>query len=121
MTNRSGRKGWAGEAPVLDWLKKRGFFRAYRLRTQGVADKGDIGGIDEACIEVKNQGVYRLAEWMQETEKEKANAKARIGALVVKPKGVGNTRVDSWWVITTLSDFTTLLIDADYGPHKGEQ
>lgn len=119
MTNRAGKKGWLGEAPVESWFKNCGFNRAYRLRNQGVNDKGDIGGIDEAVIEVKNWGTYKFAEWMRETEKEKANAGARLGALVVKPRGVGETRVGSWWVMMTLTDFTTLLIDADYGPREG--
>ena len=117
--NRSGNKGWRGEAPVLDWLKNCGFHRAYRLRTQGVNDKGDVGGIDEAVIEIKNHGIYKFAEWMKETHTEKQNAQARLGALIVKPKGIGDTRVGSWWVMMTLSDFTTLLIDADYGPREG--
>lgn len=119
MTNRSGKKGWAGEAPVLAWFKARGFYRAYRLRTQGAKDRGDIGGIDGAVIEVKNHGVYKFAEWMKETAVEKANADARLGALVVKPKGVGETKVGQWWVVMTLADFTTLLADADYGPREG--
>lgn len=119
MTNRSGKKGWAGESPVWNWFKDHGFHRSYRLRTQGVMDKGDIGGIDDIAIEIKNQGTYKFAEWMKETEKEKANANARLGALVVKPKGIGETRVGSWWVMMTLSDFTTLLIDANYGPRDG--
>lgn len=114
--NRSGRKGWAGEAPVLAWFQGRGFHRTYRMRTQGAADKGDIGGIDEACIEVKNHGVYKFAEWMKETAVEKANAGARVGALVIKPKGVGEKNIRDWWVTMTLEDFTQLLIDAGYGP-----
>jgi len=117
--NSSGKKGYAGEAPVLAWFKARGFFRAYRMRTQGVADKGDIGGIDTVVIEVKNHGTYSFGEWMKETTREKRNADARIGALVVKPKGVGETQVGSWWVTMTLADFTTLLADANYGPREG--
>lgn len=116
--NRSGRKGWAGEAPVLAYLIQRGFIRSYRMRTQGAADKGDIGGIDNAVIEIKNHGVYKFAEWMRETAVEKANAGARLGALVVKPKGLGAPKVDQWWVTMTLADFTQLLIDAGYGPRE---
>lgn len=121
MTNRAGKKGWLGEAPVLAWFIEHGFRRAYRLRNQGVNDKGDIGGIDDAVIEVKNWGIYAFPEWMKETATEKKNAGARLGALVVKPRGIGETRVGSWWVMMTLTDFTTLLIDADYGPREGSR
>lgn len=116
--NRSGKKGWAGEAPVLAWFITKGFYRAYRMRTQGAADKGDIGGIDRVVVEVKNHGKYDIPGWMRETAVEKANAEARTAALVVKPRGVGNTKVGEWWTILTLEDYTQLLIDAGYGPRK---
>lgn len=117
MANPSGRKGYAGEAPVLEYLKARGFFRAFRRRTQGSIDNGDIGGIDRVAVEIKNQGQYRLSEWMKELEGERSNANATVGALVVKPKGVGAVRVHEWWAVMTLDDFASLLIKAGYGPH----
>jgi hypothetical protein len=118
VTNRAGRKGWAGEAPVLAFLISRGYHRAYRLRAHGSLDKGDIGGIDGAVIEIKNHSAYKLAEWMKETAVEKVNAAARIGALVIKPKGVGEANINRWWVMMTLEDFAQLMIDAGYGPRK---
>lgn len=116
MANPSGAKGYAGEAPVLEYLKTRGFFRAYRRRSQGTLDKGDIGGIDDAVIEIKNQGVYKLAEWIKEMTLEKANASATTAALVFKPRGIGASRVDKWWVVLELGDYVTLLKKAGYGP-----
>ena len=116
MANPSGKKGYAGEAPVLDYLKSRGFFRAFRRRTQGVLDKGDIGGIDNVVIEIKNHGVYKFGSWMKELAQEKSNALAWTAGLVVKPKGVGATRVRDWWVMMTLEDYTALLERAGYGP-----
>lgn len=116
MANPSGRKGYAGEAPVLDYLLKQGFHRAFRRRTQGATDKGDIGGIDNLCIEIKNHGVYKFGAWMKELLVEKFNAEADTAALVVKPKGVGTTRVEAWWVVMTLEDYTSLLKKAGYGP-----
>ena len=121
MSNPRGKKGWAGEAPVLARLIDRGFFRAFRLRTQGRFDKGDIGGIDGVCIEVKNVGRYDFPGWMKELRTEKENLEAETGALVVKPRGVGETRVGQWWAILTLDDYIDLLIRAGYGPHKDER
>lgn len=120
MSNPAGRKGYAGENPVLGFMHRIGFHRAYRLRNQGVSDKGDLGGIDEVCIEIKNHGRYDFGTWMKETAAEKANAGAATAALVVKPKGVGDTRVGEWWAVLTLSDYAQLLIDAGYGPHSEE-
>lgn len=118
MSNPAGKKGWIGEAPVVAWLEKKGFYRAYRMRSQGVHDKGDVGGIDDVAIEIKNQGTYTLATWMKETLREKTNAGAKLGALVIKPKGVGPANVENWWVMMTLEDFTQLMIDAGYGPRE---
>lgn len=116
MANPSGRKGYAGEAPVLDYLRGRGFFRAYRKGSQGARDKGDILGIDDVVIEVKNVSKYDFSGWMRETLIEKANAGAKIAALVVKPMRIGASRVDQWWVVMTLEDYSDLLISAGHGP-----
>ena len=116
MANPSGKKGYNGEAPVLDYLLKQGFHRAFRRRTQGVVDKGDIGGIDNVVIEIKNHGIYKFGAWMKELAQEKSNALAWTAGLVVKPKGVGATRVRDWWVMMTLEDYTALLERAGYGP-----
>ena len=116
MTNPSGKKGYAGEAPVLQYLLDRGFYRAYRRRTQGSTDKGDIGGIDNAVIEIKNHGVYKLSEWIKETVQEKLNAKATTAALVIKPRGIGVGKINKWWVVLELEDYVDLLKAAGYGP-----
>jgi hypothetical protein len=113
------RKGnQEGEIPAAANFIARGFFRVYRLGKQGMKDEGDIGGIDGVAIEVKNQAVYKFGPWMKELAIEKANRAARIGALLVKPKGIGVTRVDQWWIVMTVGDFQSLLIDAGYGPYK---
>lgn len=126
MSNPAARKGnQEGEIPAENHLIARGFHRVYRLGRQGSKDKGDIGGIDDVCIEVKNRARYDLPGWMRELAAEKKNKAARIGALIVKPKGVGKTRVDQWWVVMTMGDFEQLLIDGGYGPYRdpveGEQ
>jgi hypothetical protein len=118
VSNPAARKGnQEGEIPVEQNFVARGFLRVYRLRQQGTIDKGDIGGIDDVCIEVKNHGVYKFGPWMKELAVEKANKAAAIGALIVKPKGIGKTRVGQWWVVMTVSDFQRLLIEAKYGPY----
>lgn len=116
MANPSGRKGYAGEAPVLQYLQDRGFYRTYRRRSQGTQDQGDIGGIDGLALEIKNHGVYKLAEWIKEMVKEKATAGARSAALIIKPRNIGASKVEKWWVVLELGDYVTLLKDAGYGP-----
>jgi hypothetical protein len=118
MANPSGAKGYRGEVSVVAHLRNNGFFRAYRSRAQGALDRGDVGGIDDVAIEIKNHGVYKFAEWMKELAREKANAAAATAALVVKPRGVGDTRVGEWWVLMTLDDYTRLLVGSGHQPHR---
>jgi hypothetical protein len=113
---RKGNQG--GEIPVAQHFIAAGFHRVYRLGKQGLKDMGDIGGIDGVAIEVKNQGTYRFGPWMKELAVEKAHKAAKIGALLVKPKGIGATRVDQWWIVMTVGDFQRLLIEAGYGPYE---
>lgn len=119
MSNPAARKGnQEGEIPVEQHFIARGFKRVYRLRQQGSIDKGDIGGLDDVCIEIKNHGTYKFPEWMRELAVEKKNLAAKVGALIVKPRGIGKTRVDQWWVVMTVGDFQNLLIEAGYGPYE---
>lgn len=119
MSSAAARKGnQEGEIPVEQHLIARGFHRVYRLGKQGRVDKGDIGGIDDVCIEVKNWGTYHFGPWMKELAEEKINKVAKIGALIVKPRGIGKTRVDQWWVMMTMGDFERLLVEAGYGPYE---
>jgi hypothetical protein len=121
MANPSGAKGYRGEFPIVEYLKRRGFKYAYRLKQQGVQDKGDVGHIEDVVIEVKNVAKYALAEWMKELAYEKRNARAVTGAVVMKPKGIGDTRVGDWWAVLTLEDYVGLLIGAGYGPFENPE
>lgn len=119
--SRAQKKGYDGERPVVDYLKKRGFFRAYRLRTQGTIDKGDVGGIDGVCVEIKNASVYAFPQWLTELARERIASRADTGAVVVKPRGIGETKVDQWWAVLPLETYVDLLIRAGYGPHDREK
>lgn len=122
MSSAAARKGnQEGEIPVEQNFIARGFHRVYRLGKQGRVDKGDLGGIDGVCIEIKNWGTYHFGPWMNELATEKANAVAKIGALIVKPRGIGKTRVDQWWVMMTVADFQRLLVEAGYGPYEAQE
>lgn len=116
MANPAGRKGYAGEAPVVEFLKLFGFYRAYRTRAQGNQDKGDVGGIDKVCLEIKNHGRYSFPAWMKELRAEKKNANAETSAVIIKPIGVGTSRVGEWWALMTLEEYSRLLKKAGYGP-----
>lgn len=102
------QKGTLAETAVAEYLKQT--FPAVERRTlNGQYDKGDIAGVPNAVIEVKNQKTYKISEWMKETELERINAQEPIGILVIKPNGIGVSRVSDWWVVVDLKTITRLL------------
>lgn len=106
--SKSKQKGTLAETAVADFLRKT--FTAVERRTlSGKNDKGDIAGVPGCVIEVKNQRSYKIHEWMKETETERANAKAEIGLLVIKPNGIGVSKVADWWTVVSLETITKLI------------
>jgi len=108
------RKGTAAESAVVDYLRVNGVAHAERRALNGSNDRGDIAGIPGVVIEVKSGARLELAEWMKETEAERANDGARVGLLVVKPKGVGTSRVGDWYTVLPVSTVVQLLREAGY-------
>lgn len=111
--SRSKQKGTLAESSIVNYLKQ--FWATVERRAlQGVNDKGDIAGIPKIVIEVKNQKSYKIHEWIKETKQEQLNAQADFGILVIKPNGVGVSKVDQWWTVLTLDDLVKLLGKAGY-------
>lgn len=113
--SKAKQKGTAAETAVVRWLNINGFPTAERRALTGANDQGDVTGIPGVVVEVKNHKSYKIPEWLKETIQEKNNAKADIGLLVIKPNGVGDTRVGEWWVVLTLSEVAVILRELGYG------
>ena len=110
--SKSKQKGTLAETAVAEYLKKT--WPAVERRTLGGAnDKGDIAGVPNCVVEVKNQRTYKISEWLKETEQERANAGTDFGILVVKPNGVGVSRTQDWWAIVSLETLTQLIKDSE--------
>lgn len=111
--SKSKQKGTLAETAVADYLKQT--FPAVERRTlSGANDKGDIAGVPNCVVEVKNQRTYKIHEWMKETETERINAEAHLGILVIKPNGVGVSKVNQWWAVVSLETITKLIEDSDF-------
>lgn len=102
-------KGTAAETAVVNYLKANGFPDADRSPLRGTLDKGDVTGIKSVVIEIKNHKVYAIPAWIRELEVEISNAQARTGFVVVKPNGVGASRVGDWWAVMPLWRMAELL------------
>ena len=111
--SKSKQKGTLAETAVADYLRQT--FPAVERRTlSGKNDKGDIAGVPNSVVEVKNQRTYKIHEWMKETETERINAGADLGILVIKPNGVGVAHINYWWAVVSLETITKLIEDSDF-------
>lgn len=112
--SRSKDKGTWAETAVTEYAGHSGFPYADRLTLKGSNDRGDVGWCPGVICEVKNDKSFDLSGWLQETAVEKANANAEHAFLVVKPDGVGRTRVGMWWSVMYSRDWQALCLAAGW-------
>lgn len=72
----------------------------------GKTDRGDIAGIPGVMIECKSTKAVSLSEWMDEVRTEKENAKAQVGACVIKRR---SHSVAKSYVVMEFQDFIELI------------
>lgn len=109
--SRAGDTGRRAENAVVEALRRHGFPAAERRRMKGNLDEGDLSGVPDTVVQVKggNGGASnrsRLAEWVDATEAQVANAGATRGVLVVKRVGKG--RADDWFAVMPLWRWSAL-------------
>jgi hypothetical protein len=107
-------KGTKAETAWVNYLRTFGFDGAERAALRGRADTGDVTGTPGLVTEVKWQQTIALPAWMRELENEVGNAThpagpPPIGALVMKPRGVGLDRQGEWYVAFRGCDAAALL------------
>lgn len=105
MANRSGDIGtWTAER-VVQYLREHGFPNAERTALHGCNDVGDITGTPGICWEVKGGHAAETAsdaqvdKWLIETERERICARADVGVLVLKRRGIGAANAGRWWAV----------------------
>lgn len=108
MTNKPKIKGTLAESAVVGFLRTQGWPHAERLALQGKLDKGDVTGTPGIVWEVKSVALTNWGKWLREAEIEKANANAVFGIAVLKPAGIGMTRVGLWWAGMQSGSFRAL-------------
>lgn len=106
MTHPSKRKGNAAELAVAEYLRRRGYPYAGRMRSGWADDRGDLENVPDTCVEVKAEQRIALAEYMKELETEMANARTGTGVVVVKKRG---SAVNDWYAIMPLHLWVDLL------------
>jgi hypothetical protein len=112
MSNPSKQKGTSAETAVVKYLIANGFPEAERRTLSGAYDKGDISGVKDVVLEVKDHKKMDLAGWVKELEVERTNALATTGAVIHKKRGT--TNVGEWYATMPVNLYLKLLIDAGY-------
>lgn len=113
MVNRSKNKGTTAETAIVAYLRDNGFPQAERRALSGTQDKGDVAGVVENVIEVKNCSRDALPQWIDEVEAEKLNAHARYGVCWHKRRGT--TDPGKWFVTMTGQQWVHVLHALGYG------
>jgi hypothetical protein len=106
MANPNGRKGSLWEVVLAEFFATHGFPYAERRARRGSNDAGDISGIPGVMIEAKAVKTITLSDFMDEVRVEKANAKAQVGACVIKRR---NHSVERAYVVMELQDWIELI------------
>lgn len=112
MVNRPKIKGTAAETAVVNYLRRRYWPHAERRALAGSVDKGDISGVINVCIEVKDCKQLTFGPWLKEALTERDNAGVDIGAVWAKRRGHLDPK--DWFVVMDGDTFTRLLHEAGY-------
>jgi hypothetical protein len=66
-------------------------------------DVGDVVGIPGVCCEVKNHARLEFAQWVDEAERERINARQPFAVVVAKRRGKS---ADKAYVVMDLESFS---------------
>jgi len=99
MANPNGRKGSQWETDTALYYRANGFPLCERRARTGINDKGDLTGISPLVIhECKNEKTINLPGYLREAERERQNADAALGIVLVKRRGASVAQ--GYWVVT---------------------
>lgn len=105
MVNKPKAIGTKTESAVVSALNANGWPHAERRALKGALDEGDITGTPGVCWSVKGGNMAATASdldvrrWLAELEKQRVNARADLGVLVMHRRGVGLANAHRWWAV----------------------
>lgn len=112
--SKNKQRGTAAEKAVVDYLHSKGFLGIERRALSGVNDKGDVAGIPQTVVEVKDHATLKFSEWLGELDVEMRNANAWLGAVWSKKRGKGSPA--DWYCVMPGHVFAEVL-DRLYGDY----
>lgn len=117
--------GTRAETAVRNYLLSVGYdpLAAHRNVLKGQDDEGDVWLRESYGLIVfeikggkaaKDASYNQIERWFEESQKERENAKARLGFLVTQRAGVGYPRAGDWWAYAKLGDLFYLRTYLDH-------
>lgn len=107
--NRPRQIGTYAETAVVRYARTVGFPWADRVALHGVRDVGDVTLCPGVIVEVKaGQAAAHATDldvenWLDQTDRERLNARAAVGFLVLQRAHVGAPNAGRWWAYWRLS------------------
>src|SRR6185312_8871013 len=118
MTPRKPRAiGTATETAVVRYLVANGFPHAERRSLRGSLDAGDITGCPglvwsvKGGVAAKTASDGQVAKWLAELERQRVNAAATIGVLVLQRAGIGEANAGRWWAVVGYGQLCCGIVD----------
>jgi hypothetical protein len=114
LTNKSGDIGTRTATWTCNAWRRHGFPHAER-RDETQPDQGDIAGMIGIATQVKgghaaeDASLEQIRKWLDAAEKQRQAAKADLGLLVCKRKGVGFANADQWWTFFTEATYRKII------------
>lgn len=118
MTARRPRDiGTVAESAVVRALHGLGFPHAERRQLRGIHDAGDITGTLGVCWSVKGGVAAKtasdglVARWLVELDRQRVNAAAGVGVLVLQRAGIGVANAGRWWAVVRHGELCCGVVD----------
>ena len=102
------RKGTRFESDVVQYLNDNKPYSVGRRAQHGAFDRGDVVGVPDWAIEIKNVADWskRLGSFVAEAETEAIHAGVPFGAVVIKRR---NDSINRAYVVMSLEQFVEVL------------
>lgn len=111
--SKAKQKGTKAETEVVKYLVDSGVFPdAHRSALLGINDVGDIVGVGDLTIQVKNCKTPKITIWLRDTEEQRIRGRRTYGVVVAKRDGYGDTRVGNWYAIMLSEQWKQLWNEA---------
>jgi len=106
MSSANKQKGTRWEVKVCDYLRQQGFTETFRLAPGGELDPGDVGGLPDWAIEVRDRAKHDLSRNVRDANQRAINKGSRWGCSIMKKR---QHPVEDAYVVLDLRTFAEVL------------